>query len=214
MSKLLKIFGVVCGILAFGFCACSGHTMVKNAAAEGEVLFRSLGFFIIGMGFFTGPMLILVSLRSGHSVSGKSKSVPAGRSGGKPARKSKPAGKKGSANPAAGGQSQGDLVSIYVGNLSPEANETVVRTAFSGFGEIKKIRIVKDRGRPKGFCFVDMVGRADAMKAIEAMNGEELAGRALKVNEAKPKGKGRGPQRSRKPQTAVDDEGMKPNIFE
>ncbi|MCF7954188.1 MAG: RNA-binding protein [Phycisphaerae bacterium] len=175
--------------------------------------------FSIGLAFFTGPLLIILSLKcgnptsaaSGKPVSGKPKAKPA-----KPAVKSKPAPKKASSKPTGGSQSESDLTIIYVGNLSPEANETVLQTAFSGFGEIKKIKIIKDRGRPKGFGFVEMYGREQALKAIETLNGEELAGRELKVNEAKPKTKGRPqrPQRSQKPQDTFDDEPMRPNIFE
>jgi len=215
MSNFLKVFGVICGILAFFFCACSGAAMVKTAGAE-EAIYRSFGFFIIGMAFFTGPLLIILSLKSGHSTATASGKPVSGKSKSRPVKKSKPAVKKASPKPAGGSQSEEDLTIIYVGNLSPEANETVLNTAFSGFGEIKKIKIIKDRGRPKGFGFVEMYGKDLAMKAIEAMNGQELAGRELRVNEAKPKTKGRSqrPQKSSKPQTSIDDEPMRPNIFE
>lgn len=216
MSKFLKIFGVICGILAFFFCACSGAAMVKTAGVEEATIFRSFGFFIIGMAFFTGPLLIILSLRCGHSASADSAKPVSGKPNARPIKKSKPVAKKVSAKPADGSQSEEDLTIIYVGNLSPEANETVLKTAFSGFGEIHKIKIIKDRGRPKGFGFVEMYGRDEALKAIEAMNGEELAGRELMVNEAKPRTKGRSqsPQRSQKPQISIDDEPMRPNIFE
>jgi hypothetical protein len=222
MSKFLKVFGVICGILAFFFCACSGAAMVKNAGvialstgAEGAI-FRSFGYFIIGMAFFTGPLLIIFSLKSGYPTSSASAKPVSGQPKSRPVKKSKPVAKKASPKPTGGSQSEDDLTIIYVGNLSPEANETVLKTAFSGFGEIHKIKIIKDRGRPKGFGFVEMYGRDQALKAIEAMNGEELAGRELKVNEAKPKTKGRSqsPQMSQKPQASIDDEPMRPNIFE
>jgi len=216
MSNFLKIFGVICGILAFFFCACSGAAMVKTAGVEEATIFRSFGFFIIGMAFFTGPLLIILSLKSGYSTAAASGKPVSGKSKSRPVKKSKPVAKKASPKPTGDSQSEGDLTIIYVGNLSPEANETVLKTAFSGFGEIHKIKIIKDRGRPKGFGFVEMYGRDEALKAIDAMNGEELAGRELKVNEAKPKPKGRPqrPQESQKPQTSIDDEPMRPNIFE
>ena len=179
-------------------------------------------FFIIGMGFFTGPLLIIMSLRCNGSASGQAaSSKPAfQKAKSRPATKSKPAANKPSgraaAKPAGESQPEEDLTIIYVGNLSPEANEAVLNTAFSGFGKIKKVKIIKDRGRPKGFGFVEMYDKALAAKAIEAMDGQEIAGRPLKVNEAKPKTKGR-PQRSAKPQmpqTSIDDEPIRPNMFE
>lgn len=212
MNKFLKVFGIVCGILAFFFCACSGAAMVKTAGVDDAPIYRSFGFFIIGMAFFTGPLLIILSLKSGHSTSAASSKPVSGKPKSRPVKKSKPAANKAPANPAGDSQSNDDVTIIYVGNLSPEANETVLQTAFSGFGEIKKIKIIKDRGRPKGFGFVEMCDRDQALKAIEAMNGEELAGRELIVNEAKPKTKR--PPRSQKPQTSFDDEPMRPNIFE
>ena len=212
MSNFLKVFAVICGILAFFFCACSGYAMAT--AKEMDIaVYHSFGFFIIGMAFFTGPLLIILSLKSGHPISPAGGKPVSGKSKSRPAKKSKSASKKASPKPSGGSQADDDLTVIYVGNLSPEANETVLKTAFSGFGEIKKIKIIKDRGRPKGFGFVEMQGREQALKAIEAMNGEELAGRELKVNEAKQKPKGQR-QRSQKPRAAIDDEPMRPNIFE
>ena len=215
MSKFLKIFGIICGILAFFFCACSGYAMATAKDLDIAV-YHSFGCFIIGMAFFTGPLLIILSLKSGYSTAAASAKPVSGKSKSRLVKKSKPVAKKASPKPTGDSQSEGDLTIIYVGNLSPEANETVLKTAFSGFGEIHKIKIIKDRGRPKGFGFVEMYGRDQALKAIEAMNGEELAGRELIVNEAKPKTKGRSqsPQRSQKPQTSIDDEPMRPNIFE
>ncbi len=211
MSNFLKIFGVICGILAFGFCACSGSALAK-LDGDGSAIYNSFGFFFIGMAFFTGPMLIILSLRckGSASASATSSKPVLQKAKSKPAKKSKPAANKPSGKPAGGSQPEEDMTIIYVGNLSPEANEAVLRTAFSGFGEIKKIKIIKDRGRPKGFGFVEMYDKALAAKAIEAMDGQEIAGRPLKVNEAKPKTKGR-PQRN-KPR--IDDEPMRPNMFE
>ncbi|MBW8017039.1 MAG: hypothetical protein FVQ82_12710 [Planctomycetes bacterium] len=168
------------------------------------------------MAFFVGPLLIILSLKCGHPTSAATQKPAQKKLQSKPVKKSKPAPGKAAAKGSAKTESTGDVTVIYVGNLSPEANETVLKTAFSGFGEIHKIKIIKDRGRPKGFGFVEMHGRDQALKAIEAMNGEELAGRELKVNEAKqkPQGRRQRPQKSQKPQTFIDDEPMRPNIFE
>jgi len=214
MSKNLKIFGVICGILAFFFCLCSGAKLA-TATVEPVEIYNSFGFFIIGMAFFTGPLLVILSLRSGHTASKVSKNLPTRNL--KPVKKAKPAPGKAAAKAPAKSESKDEVTVIYVGNLSPEANETVLKTAFSGFGEIHKIKIIKDRGRPKGFGFVEMLDKEQALKAIEAMDGQELAGRPLKVNEAKAKTKtkpnGR-PQRSKKPNNNIEDEPMRPNIFE
>jgi cold-inducible RNA-binding protein len=77
---------------------------------------------------------------------------------------------------------------IYVGNLSFRTTENDVTTAFAGYGSVESVNIITDRetGRSKGFGFVEMAAQADADKAITALNGTELDGRALTVNEAKP----------------------------
>lgn len=209
MSNFLKVFGVICGILAFFFCLCSGITLATSEMVDIDN-YHSFGFFIIGMAFFTGPLLVILSLRGKNTASHASskpvfKKIKSGL-----AKKLRPVQNKPSDKAKAGSQSDSNLTVIYVGNLSPEANEAVLRTAFSGFGEIKKVKIVKDRGRPKGFGFVEMFGKDQAQKAIEQMNGKEIAGRALKVNEAKPKTNSR-PQ---KRETNVDDEPMRESIFE
>ena len=83
-------------------------------------------------------------------------------------------------------------MNIYVGNLSFDATEEDVRSAFEAFGKVDVVNIIKDRdsGRPKGFGFVEMPSGEEARKAIEAMNGKELKGRAMNVNEARPKPEG------------------------
>jgi len=80
-------------------------------------------------------------------------------------------------------------MNIYVGNLSFDVTEDQLRQAFEGFGEVSGIRIISDRdsGRPKGFAFVEMSGQEEAMDAISGLNGQELNGRELRVNEAKPR---------------------------
>ena len=77
---------------------------------------------------------------------------------------------------------------IYVGNLSFQTTEGDITEAFSGFGPVESVSIITDRdtGRSKGFGFVQMAEDADAEKAIGALNGTELGGRSLTVNEARP----------------------------
>ena len=77
---------------------------------------------------------------------------------------------------------------IYVGNLSFQTTEGEITQAFSDFGPVESVSIITDRdtGRSKGFGFVQMADGADADKAINALNGTEVAGRKLTVNEARP----------------------------
>lgn len=81
------------------------------------------------------------------------------------------------------------MINIYVGNLSYRMSEAELREAFSEFGEVSRAKIVKDKetNRSKGFGFVEMSVDDQAKKAIEALNGKEVGGRALRVNEARPK---------------------------
>jgi len=78
-------------------------------------------------------------------------------------------------------------MNIYVGNLSFDMTEEDLNQAFSAFGQVESAKIIKDAydGRSKGFGFVEMVGRAEAHSAIDGLNGKELKGRTVKVNEAK-----------------------------
>ena len=78
---------------------------------------------------------------------------------------------------------------IYVGNLAWASSEQEISDAFSAYGEVEKATIIVDRdsGRSKGFGFVTMNDPEQANAAIEALNGTELGGRALKVNEARPR---------------------------
>jgi RNA recognition motif-containing protein len=84
---------------------------------------------------------------------------------------------------------------IYVGNLPFSADESQVRALFEAHGTVESVSLINDRetGRPRGFGFVEMAS-ADAARAIQALNGKDMGGRPLKVNEAqdKPKGGGRG----------------------
>lgn len=78
---------------------------------------------------------------------------------------------------------------IYVGNLAYATTEDSLRAAFSQFGEVAAARVVTDRmtGRSKGFGFVEMPDATQAQAAIDALNGQELDGRAVRVNESQPK---------------------------
>ncbi|OFV97795.1 MAG: RNA-binding protein [Acidobacteria bacterium RIFCSPLOWO2_12_FULL_54_10] len=81
------------------------------------------------------------------------------------------------------------MKNLFVGNISFQTTESDLTSLFDPFGEITRIQIVTDRdtGRSRGFAFVEMTNDEDAAKAIEALNGKELDGRALNVNEARPK---------------------------
>ena len=79
---------------------------------------------------------------------------------------------------------------LYVGNLSFNISETDLRTAFEKFGNVVDLHIANDRetGRPRGFAFVTFETEEESKLATEKMNGTELDGRTLTVNEARPKG--------------------------
>ncbi|MGQ0794423.1 MAG: RNA recognition motif domain-containing protein [Deltaproteobacteria bacterium] len=80
-------------------------------------------------------------------------------------------------------------MNIYVGNLARDVNEEDLKTLFAEFGEVSTVSVIKDKfsGEPRGFGFIEMPAKADAVKAIAALNGKELKGRSLSVNEARPK---------------------------
>jgi RNA recognition motif-containing protein len=81
------------------------------------------------------------------------------------------------------------MTSIYVGNLSSNATEDELQEAFSQYGKVSSVSIVKDRdtGRPRGFAFIEMPDGKEAATAIKEMNLREIAGRSITVNEAKPR---------------------------
>ncbi len=81
------------------------------------------------------------------------------------------------------------MTSIYVGNLSYGASEDELNQLFAAHGEVSRVNIVMDRetGRSRGFGFVEMSDESAAKAAIEALNGTEMDGRTLVVNEARPK---------------------------
>jgi RNA recognition motif-containing protein len=83
-------------------------------------------------------------------------------------------------------------MNIYVGNLSYDVSEENLRQAFEAFGQVSSPTIVKDKysGQSKGFGFVDMPSAEEARSAINQLNGKELKGRALNVNEARPRTEG------------------------
>lgn len=80
-------------------------------------------------------------------------------------------------------------MNIYVGNLSFDTSESDLQAAFAAYGAVSTARIATDRdtGRARGFGFVEMASQAEAQAAIKALNGSELQGRTLTVNEARPR---------------------------
>ena len=78
-------------------------------------------------------------------------------------------------------------MNIYAGNVSYDATEENVRQAFEAFGQVSSARIIKDKysGQPRGFGFVEMPDRAEAQAAIENLNGKDLLGQQMNVNEAR-----------------------------
>lgn len=93
------------------------------------------------------------------------------------------------------GKGQGGLqMNIYVGNLNFSTTEENVRAAFEAHGQVDSVRLITDRetGRPRGFGFVEMANDEEAKAAIAELDGTELDGRSLKVNEARPRGDRRG----------------------
>jgi len=85
---------------------------------------------------------------------------------------------------------------LYVGNLSYEVTEEDLRQAFEPFGQIESAVIIKDKvsGRSKGFGFVEFSSQGDGQSAIDGLNGQELKGRTINVNEARPRTESRGGQ--------------------
>jgi len=99
-----------------------------------------------------------------------------------------------------GGSFEKTMKNLYIGNLGADATEQTVRSLFEPFGTVDRVSIVTDRdtGQPRGFGFVEMPNDAEAEKAITALNNHPLGGKALVVNEARPKAdrsSGRGDRR-------------------
>ena len=91
------------------------------------------------------------------------------------------------------------MKNIFVGNLSFGTTEQDIRALFEAHGSVDRVNIVTDRdtGQPRGFAFVEMTNDAEGERAIDAINGKEVGGRALNVNEARPKSEGGGGGRGR-----------------
>jgi RNA recognition motif-containing protein len=83
-------------------------------------------------------------------------------------------------------------IKIYVGNLSFDSNESDLNSLFSKYGEVESAKVIVDQftNRSRGFGFIEMVDREEGLKAIQELDSKELGGRALKVNEARPKNDG------------------------
>jgi RNA recognition motif-containing protein len=80
-------------------------------------------------------------------------------------------------------------MNIYVGNLSYGMSEDELRDAFGAFGEVSSVKILMDRetGRSRGFGFVEMPNKSEGETAIAQLNGKDVGGRALRINEARPR---------------------------
>lgn len=81
------------------------------------------------------------------------------------------------------------MKSIFVGNLDFGVSDDAIRALFERYGAVEKVNLVRDRdtGQPRGFAFVEMTNGEEADKAISELNGVNLSGRAINVNEARPK---------------------------
>ncbi len=80
-------------------------------------------------------------------------------------------------------------MNIYVGNLSFDVTEEDVRGAFEAFGKVESVKVITDKysGASRGFGFVEMASKDEATAAIAGLNGKELKGRAMNINEARPR---------------------------
>jgi RNA recognition motif-containing protein len=80
-------------------------------------------------------------------------------------------------------------MNIYVGNLSRQTTEVELRAEFEAFGAVSTVSVIKDKftGEARGFAFVEMANAEEAKKAMEGLNGKELGGRTLNINEARPR---------------------------
>lgn len=80
-------------------------------------------------------------------------------------------------------------MNIYVGNLSHDATDGTIREAFESFGEVTSAKVIKDKytGQSRGFGFVEMPAQLQAQTAIRSLNGKDLLGKEISVNEARPR---------------------------
>ena len=90
------------------------------------------------------------------------------------------------------------MKNLFVGNMSFQTSETDLQELFKPFGQVSRVHVAMDRetGRARGFAFVEMPNDEEAAKAIAGLDGKEVNGRNLKVNEARPKTQGSGPRSS------------------
>jgi RNA recognition motif-containing protein len=81
------------------------------------------------------------------------------------------------------------IMNIYVGNLSYDATDVIIREAFESFGQVTSARVIKDKysGQSRGFGFVEMPAESQAQTAIKSLNGKELMGKQMSVKEARPR---------------------------
>ncbi|MGA8036131.1 MAG: RNA-binding protein [Candidatus Acidiferrales bacterium] len=86
------------------------------------------------------------------------------------------------------------MKNLFVGNLNFQTSESELTDLFKGFGQVSRVHIAMDRetGRARGFAFIEMPNDEEAANAIAGLNGKEVGGRKLNVNEARPKGEGGG----------------------
>jgi len=85
-------------------------------------------------------------------------------------------------------------MNIYIGNLGRDVSEDDLRQAFGAFGQVASVSIIKDKfsGEPRGFGFVEMSSNKEGQSAIDGLNGKDLKGQTLNVNEARPRSENRG----------------------
>ena len=85
-------------------------------------------------------------------------------------------------------------MNIYVGNLAADVKDEDLKEIFSSKGQVKSVKVIMDfdTGQSRGFGFVEMYEKAEGQKAISALNGTELKGQSIKVNEARPRNNSRG----------------------
>lgn len=83
---------------------------------------------------------------------------------------------------------------LYVGNMSFDTTEDQLREAFGSYGEVSSVSVITDKftGESRGFAFLEMSDKGEAIEAMNSLNGQDMNGRTLKVNEAKPRPEGGG----------------------
>jgi hypothetical protein len=185
MNEKLKVFGALCGLISFFACLIGGIVVMGQGDGSGGF---GLGLFFIGIGFFAGPLLMLVSIRDGAAGQ-----VVEHSRGNEAVVQMPDVGSIAKAVKTVAGPNSSR---IYVGNLADDVDEDKVRSEFEECGTVKNVSIIVDRssGKSKGYGFVEMDDATEAAKAILALDGKEIGGQAIKVNEAK----SRGPRRGRR----------------